>query len=411
MSKQVSFIHAADLHLDSPFTGLAHVPKSIFSDIRESTFSTLDRLVQVAIKKSVNFVLLVGDLFDYDKQSLKAHIKLRAACEKLQEHGIVVYISHGNHDYLNAKIHSITYPDNVFIFPDEKIRHFIYTYNQEPLAAIYGFSYENEAVFTNKAKQYNIKDSSIPFHIATLHGSLQTNTENDTYAPFRLTDLKKRNFSYWALGHIHQRCLLSESPPIVYPGNTQGRHHKEDGEKGCYHVVLTETNSYLSFIPIQTIQFQSITIDVSSCDDIDNFEQTIRQRLKPLQRRTTPLLVSLQLTSNHPKLYEWEQYKYIDDIVDVFNESFVEEKDWIYIYRITTHVKQSSLIDIVENDHFISELTKQFQDTPIDPLLTDLYGHRQGRKFVNHMTQDEALYIKQKAEQLLIQALLKGEGE
>src|SRR5699024_4065471 len=106
MSKQVSFIQAADLHLDSPFTGLAHVPKSIFSDIRESTFSTLDRLVQVAIKKSVNFVSLVGDLFDYDKQSLKAHIKLRAACEKLQEHGIVVYIYHGNHDYLNAKIHS-----------------------------------------------------------------------------------------------------------------------------------------------------------------------------------------------------------------------------------------------------------------------------------------------------------------
>src|SRR5699024_11287060 len=102
---------------------------------------------------------------------------------------------------------------------------FIYTYNQEPLAAIYGFSYENEAVFTNKAKQYNIKDSSIPFHIATLHGSLQTNTENDTHAPFRLTDLKKRNFSYWALGHINQRSLLSDSPTCCSSGNTQGSDH------------------------------------------------------------------------------------------------------------------------------------------------------------------------------------------
>lgn len=411
MNKQVSFIHAADLHLDSPFKGLSHVPPSIFNDIRNSTFSTLDHLVQLAIEKKVNFVLLVGDLFDHEEQSLKAQIKLREACEQLKKHHIHVFISYGNHDYIHGNTHPVTYPDNVYIFPDEKIDQFIYTYKNQPLAAIYGFSYENQAVHANKAKEYTIKDHTIPFHIATLHGSIYSNKTHDTYAPFNLNDLMKENFDYWALGHIHKRQVLNESPPIVYSGNTQGRHDKELGEKGCYHVVLTTSGSHLSFVPLHTIQFERDTIDVSDCQDIYALEQTIRGVLKRYNKRTTPLLISLHLMSNDPKIYVWEQYKYIEEIIEVINEADLYEKNWIFIYQATVSLTHNPYHHLHKGDHFISELSSRIQKASIQPLLNELYYHRQGRMFLEQLTREDEEMIKEKAEQYLLNELLNSEDE
>src|SRR5690625_4544423 len=97
MAQQVSFIHAADLHIDSPFKGLTHMPAEIREDVRASTFTALDQLVRTAIAKEVDFVLLVGDIFDHAIHSLKAQVSVRKACEQLHEHNIDVYMSFGNH--------------------------------------------------------------------------------------------------------------------------------------------------------------------------------------------------------------------------------------------------------------------------------------------------------------------------
>ncbi len=226
MAAQISFIHAADLHLDSPFQGLKQTPEHIFSEIRESTFAALNRLVQAAIDKQVDFLLLAGDLFDNEKQSLKAQVRLRRAFETLAHHNINVYLSYGNHDFTGGSEHPVTYPDNVFIFPDERINHFTYEKKGQKLANIYGFSYEKRAVHENKAVQFQVKGRHIPYHIAMLHGSLHSNTDHDVYAPFHISDLTEKAFDYWALGHIHQRQILKEDPYIIYPGNLQGRSRK-----------------------------------------------------------------------------------------------------------------------------------------------------------------------------------------
>src|SRR5690625_4101688 len=179
MENSISFIHAADLHLDSPFKGLTHIPDSIFYDVRESTFTALDNLVTTAINKQVDFVLLVGDLFDNENQSLKAQVRLRKAFEKLKSHHINVYLSFGNHDYINGNIHPIVYPDNVYIFPNENITAVNFKKNNEPVASIYGFSYENRSLKKNKANNYKIQNRAIPFHIAMLHGTINGNKDHD----------------------------------------------------------------------------------------------------------------------------------------------------------------------------------------------------------------------------------------
>ncbi|WP_099157343.1 metallophosphoesterase family protein [Virgibacillus ndiopensis] len=412
MQNQISFIHAADLHLDSPFTGLTRVPENIFKEIQESTFVALERLVETAIHKQVDFVLLVGDLFDNERQSLKAQIRLRKAFEKLKEYKINVYLSYGNHDYIKGNIHPIDYPDNVYIFNEETVNHYTYKRDGEELVSIYGFSYENRAVLTNKAKEYTIADENIPFHIGMLHGSIASNTEHDVYAPFRLTDLKEQYFDYWALGHIHQREILSEKPFVIYPGNTQGRHRKESGEKGCYHVTLNETTTNVTFMPLQSITFQSVTIDVSACKQPHQLEPLIDKTIQNMPNKSVSKLLSITVTTTNPEHKRWVNEGLFDDIVELLNESAAHQTNWFYIFRVNVDYKQSlSDSDLNKGDHFIGELLRYTEDVSIHPYIAELYRHKQARKYIKAISEEEEQSIKNEAKQLLIQELLEIEGD
>ncbi|WP_188455213.1 metallophosphoesterase family protein [Virgibacillus oceani] len=412
MQDKVSFIHAADLHLDSPFKGLARIPEHIFKEVQESTFAALERLVETAIQKQVDFVLLAGDLFDNERQSLKAQIRLRKAFEKLNEYNIAVYLSYGNHDYIKGNIHPIDYPENVFIFHEETIKHYTYKRDGRNLASIYGFSYETRAILTNKAKEFKIADETIPFHIAMLHGSIASNTKHDVYAPFKLTDLTQQHFDYWALGHIHQREIVSENPPVVYPGNTQGRHRKESGEKGCYHVTLEGNTANLTFIPLQAITFHSLAVNISACDYPHQLERLIERAVHEHQEINSSHLLSIKLTTANQEHKRWVTEGMLDDIIDLINESAVRQTKWYYIFQIKAEHRQSvSDRELYKGDHFIGELLRYTEEVSIHPFITDLYHHKQARKYMKATSNDEEQSIKNEAQQLLIHELLEIEGE
>lgn len=410
MPKQVSFIHAADLHLDSPFQGLADIPDVIFDEVRESTYIALQRVVSAAIERKVDFVMIVGDLFDNESQSLKAQIRLRKAFEELKRHNIKVYVSYGNHDHINGNIHPVTYPDNVTEFNSEQVNQSIFKKNGEPLAAIHGFSYENRVVLNNKVDEYRITDKTIPFQIGMLHGSIQNNTDHDTYAPFKLNQLLEKDFDYWALGHIHQRQLLKSNPPIIYSGNTQGRNRKESGERGCYHVILTETENDISFIPTQALQFNELTVDVSDCQEVHQIENKIQGKLR--NQTTTPQLIDLILTSDNQQLGQWKSDLYLNEIIDLINETSINQTNWNYIFRLTVNHQSAPLNEVAyQGDYFIGELTKQFEEQSNHIYLTDLFKHPQGRKYLAKQSNAEQIHIKDEARRLLLNELLKTRGD
>jgi len=166
MTDTITFIHAADLHLDSPFKGFSDVPEQVFQSMRESTFGAFDKLINTAIEKQVDFIVIVGDLFDENKQSLKAHLHLRDGFIRLQKYSIEVFISYGNHDYIAGNTYPIHYPDNVHIFLHDEVQALPFEKNGHHLANVYGFSYVNRDVKENKAIQYKLIDRSVPYHIA-----------------------------------------------------------------------------------------------------------------------------------------------------------------------------------------------------------------------------------------------------
>ena len=108
--KDISFIHCADLHLDSPFKGLSILPEGLFRRLKESTFLSFQRIVKEAMEREVDFVLISGDLYDGEDRSIKAQARMKKQMELLGEKGIQVFIIHGNHDHLNGNWLKIELP-------------------------------------------------------------------------------------------------------------------------------------------------------------------------------------------------------------------------------------------------------------------------------------------------------------
>ncbi|MGN7300517.1 metallophosphoesterase family protein [Ferdinandcohnia sp. SAFN-114] len=176
----LTFLHIADLHLDSPFSGLTNLPTKVFKRVQESTFTSLSRLINIAIEQKVDFIIIAGDLFDGEDRSLRAQSRFRKEMERLREHGIEAFVTHGNHDHLSGNWPHFEWPSNVHVFQNENVEVIPYLKNGETVANIYGFSYAKKAVLENKTKFYEKKDGAT-YHIGILHGSKEGESSHSRY--------------------------------------------------------------------------------------------------------------------------------------------------------------------------------------------------------------------------------------
>ncbi len=261
----MKFIHAADLHLDSPFLGLQNhtMPTELWNRVRESTFSSFNRLVNDAIEQQVDFVLLVGDLFDRNDHSVYAETFFIEQLNRLDKAGIPVLISFGNHDYFSGDVSQLGYPQNTFVFPNHAATTKL-TLKDGQRVAISGFSFDKQWIREPVIQDYPQRATDVNWHIGMLHGSLAASKSPEAnYAPFSVGQLEAKDYDYWALGHIHKRQSLNSMGTINYSGNTQGRHINEPGEKG-YLLVATDHQALTTkFIPTAEIIWQTLQLPVS----------------------------------------------------------------------------------------------------------------------------------------------------
>ena len=256
MGCDFSFIHAADLHLGSRLKHLSDTDPELRTRIYESIFESFSRIVDAGIKQS-DFMVISGDL--YDEAFMTPRTKHRF-CLEAERYGKPVFIVRGNHDFGDYWEDTIPYPKNVILLPAEPrtMRMAIRGRNVD----VIGTSYTEWHTTENLAKK--LRGSPDAYTIAVLHCSLKEIADSGDYAPCSVNDLMGRNIDYWALGHIHKRTVVREQKPaVVYPGNIQGRHTGESGEKGCYLVSVTGDSTELTFIPTQGVVFDSIAADIT----------------------------------------------------------------------------------------------------------------------------------------------------
>ena len=110
-----TFLHAADVHLDSPLKGLERYDGAPVDQIREATRRALENLVALAISRAIDFVLIAGDLYDGDWKDHNTGLFFVAQMSKLHEAGIPVIVVHGNHDAASEMTQKLRLPENVEI--------------------------------------------------------------------------------------------------------------------------------------------------------------------------------------------------------------------------------------------------------------------------------------------------------
>jgi len=89
-----SFIHAADLHIDSPFRGVTATdvaPKSLGEALYTSTFAAFDSLISTTLEREADFLLIAGDVYDGKDRSLRAQLRLRDGLVRLDEDGVSLF--------------------------------------------------------------------------------------------------------------------------------------------------------------------------------------------------------------------------------------------------------------------------------------------------------------------------------
>lgn len=338
------FIHAADLHIDSPFKGLTTVPDYVRESLIEATFLAFKRLVALAIQEQVQFIVVSGDLFDESDRSLKAQLFLLKQYEELGNHHIEIYIIHGNHDHLAGERVQFPYPNNVHIFSSSEVTTMpACDANGEILAYVHGISYPTRHVRENLATRFQ-REPLEGYHIGLYHGNVGHNSEHDPYAPCQLSDLLAHNYDYWALGHIHKRQVLHQHPFVVYPGNTQGRHRKESGDKGCYIVsVNTSHETTIHFYPLAPVRWSQLTLDISVVENESQFLDVLHRQLEALQNEldNCHALLSLELTGSgymHELLLQAGAIEQLLEHIQ-YNTEPAFSQNWLYIYELIDHTQ------------------------------------------------------------------------
>src|SRR3546814_6658611 len=81
------FLHAADIHLDSPLHGLSRYEGLPVDELRSATRAAFDNLVQCAIDEDVDFVVIAGDLFDGDWRDMGTGLYFAKAMGRLDQAG------------------------------------------------------------------------------------------------------------------------------------------------------------------------------------------------------------------------------------------------------------------------------------------------------------------------------------
>lgn len=229
----MKFLHAADIHLDSPLTGLSRHPDIPEDVTRHCTRRAFDNMIDLAVAEDVAFVIIAGDLYDGDWRDYSTGLFFAGAMRRL---GRPCFLVRGNHDAHSVITKHLSLPDNVREFSSRRP----HSLRLDDLGVVlHGQSFAARAVEHDLTPHYPPAEPD-RLNIGVLHTSAEDPGPHGSYAPCRLEALAAKGYQYWALGHIHQRAELRRAPWVVFPGNLQGRHVNEPGPKGCSIVEWQE---------------------------------------------------------------------------------------------------------------------------------------------------------------------------
>jgi exonuclease SbcD len=414
-----SFIHTADLHLDSPFSAMSLNHPELAALMRSASMEAFDKVIDLCLAKGVDFLLVAGDVYDGADRSLRAQVRFRDGLKKLHDAGIRAFIVHGNHDALNTWSTTLDWPGRVHIFRDQ-----LETVDVERggalLARIQGISYPEREERRNLSLLFG--RTGPMFHIGLLHANVGSDTGHEPYAPCSMEDLLRAGMDYWALGHVHRRKVLCEGPRwAVYPGNTQGRNIRETGEKGCVLVTVRDDGEVdIEFH--ETASLRWILHDLPIRDFMS--EQELLKALDKVCRDICesgagcPAIVRLVLSGSGPLFGFLRKPNTVPDLLEMIHETGMSYSPFVWVEQIQTRISPELDMDLLrQRSDFMGELlrcsedllmSQEFEET-MRQELSSLFDDPKMRRFVDIPDTQELRELLKQAEGICAEGLQSGE--
>ncbi len=372
----VTFLHAADLHLDSPLRGLTKYPGAPVDAIRQASRQALVNLVDLAIDQQVDFVLIAGDLYDRDWQDYSTGLWFVGQLLRLKEALIPVFLIAGNHDAINKMSRKLRLPDNVCMFSHEQAQ----TRVLDDLGvAVHGQSFATQAVMEDLSRGYPEPIAGM-VNVAMLHTSATGREGHENYAPCTIEGLREKGYDYWALGHVHAHEVLATDPPIVFSGTIQGRHIREMGPKGCCLCTIdTQGRVESTFRALDVFRWDRAVVDISPAETMDDVLMQVSQRLveseQPAEGR--PLGVRVELTGRTPLHRELsaDRHKWTHE---VYSQALDLGRDRLWVEKVEFHTspERDRRHSDGAGDDPLSELSELMAEMRSTPGALDTWGIR-----------------------------------
>jgi exonuclease SbcD len=361
------FIHTADVHLDSPLLGLERYEGAPVELVRGATRKALQNLVKLALDEMVDFVLIAGDLYDGDWRDYNTGLFFTSQMARLREADIPVYLVRGNHDAASIITHRLRLPDNVKDLSTQTVETVLL---EEKGVAIHGRGYHTPAVMEDLSRSFPdpLKDY---FNIGLLHTSAGGREGHENYAPCDPAFLAGRGYSYWALGHVHRKEVLWEEPWIVFPGNIQGRHVREEGRKGCTLVrVRGGRVESVEHPALDVLRWCICEVDAAGARSVDDILVRAGNTLeKKLAERDGRLLAVRFILAGacpvHGKLLQ--DHDYIYNNLRAVAADCGANSVWVEKVKINTYT-EARLEDVMDS-HPVAYLMRYIRDAGRDERL------------------------------------------
>lgn len=243
----IRILHAADLHLDSPFGSLPREPADF---CRNRQRMLPDMLADLCGDRNCDLLLLAGDIFDGTPKPETVNTLYRALGRCKAE----VFIAPGNHDpyTANSVWAKTVWPENVHIFSGDM------TCITLPRLGcrVWGAAFRDREA-EDLLRPIPRSDDDF-FEIGVFHGDP---LNRGPYHPISPQVLQTCGLDYLALGHIHQGFGPEQGGSTLYgwPGTPMGRGFDECGEKGVLYVELEENRRESTFVPLRNPKFEILT--------------------------------------------------------------------------------------------------------------------------------------------------------
>lgn len=365
---RVRWIHAADLHLDSPLAGLAAYKDAPTQLLRTATREAFERLIERASQEKVDFMILAGDIYDGSWKDLETGIWFAKMMGRLRAAGIQVVMVDGNHDAESEIERRLQLPENVYRFPSDRAA----TFEMAALkVALHGRSFKHAATTENLSAGYPPPKLGW-LNVGVLHTALEGHSDHSAYAPCTRQELASKGYQYFALGHVHEHWMEKVGGcTIAFPGNLQGRHIKECGPRGAL-IVEAEDGEVVSVERIFTdvLRWERVTIDIGEYTTMREVLQGTSAKLVGLHAETQwdgPIAVRVEFVGSstaHAELVANSDYLRAE--VLALAAAAANEKLWIEKVKLHSTSKES-VASISSRGDAVAELAKALTIACDDP--------------------------------------------